>query len=266
MFDLILGMDRWALRVAAYAGLMTDSYPPFRFDSGADEPDVTTIEQTPLPTPGQSGWTGGRIASVFIGALLLVTGGAIAVTGGAGLWLDGTQRDTSGFISTDSRSFQGEGDALEFGTVELHWSTAEWVVADNWLGDIRLRASQDTFIGIGPAADMARYLSGVDRDEVDIAGSVVTYRHRSGGAPDDPRSQAFWAVSGTGQVSWRAEPGTWTVVVMNADGSRVVDTRVTAETTVPALRPVSIGLLIGGAALFVMGAMLLVVAAIRASR
>jgi hypothetical protein len=85
IYDFVLGMDRWALRVAAYTGLMTDEYPPFRLDMGGTDPGSVPAGPTPPPPvapavaapagpvaaggPPASRWSAGRIVSVVIGAV-----------------------------------------------------------------------------------------------------------------------------------------------------------------------------------------------------
>ena len=52
IFDFVLGLDRWVLRVAGYAGLMTDKYPPFRLDMGGPDPGTLTLLSAAGPGPG----------------------------------------------------------------------------------------------------------------------------------------------------------------------------------------------------------------------
>ena len=52
IFDFVLGLNRWVLRVAGYAGLMTDRYPPFRLDMGGRDPGTLTLPPAAGPGTG----------------------------------------------------------------------------------------------------------------------------------------------------------------------------------------------------------------------
>ena len=52
IFTLVVGLNRWAFRVVAYAALMRDEYPPFRLDQGGADPASVPSTSPPAPVDG----------------------------------------------------------------------------------------------------------------------------------------------------------------------------------------------------------------------
>ncbi|EHR51417.1 hypothetical protein SacmaDRAFT_3191 [Saccharomonospora marina XMU15] len=271
IFDFVLGMDRWVIRVAAYATLMTDEYPPFRLDMGGHDPAGEIEGGTVRPTPAapQHGWTTGRVVSVVVGAVLAL-GAMGLITGGASLlWLDRAERDADGYV-TVSETYSTGGYAIASDTIELRGTPADWEAASGFLGDVRVSAEsvngRPVFVGIAPSREVADYLAGTEYAVVQDAGSGEDLALRNGGPlPAPPTQQDFWTTQsagpGTQSISWPAASGDWTVVVANADGSAGVNVRAQAGATVPSLLWIGIGVLVGGILLFALGAVLVGVAA-----
>ena len=111
------------------------------------------------------------------------------------------------------------------------------------LGKVRVtsESGRRVFVGIGPAADVDAYLANVRRDvatSFDVSPS--DFRVRPGGAPTSlPVTQHFWAAqtvgSGTQRLTWTPQDGHWRVVVMNADGSANVVSRLSVGARAPHL-------------------------------
>lgn len=241
IFDFLIGLNRWAFRVAAYASLMTDQYPPFRLDMGGQDPGtvpgaaavpeaaappggavppgaapgyaVGAPAGTPSPPAGPptaTGWTAGRVASVAIGGVFLLMalgfGSAAAALGFA----NSTMRDDDGFLMSPDRTFSTETYAVVSDNIEMHVDTPSGRIPEGIVGDTRITADATgetpVFLGIGPTDEVRAYLAGVAR--VTVVGmdeDGPDYRFSDGTAPETPPGELdFW-------VEQAESPGTQTI-------------------------------------------------------
>ncbi|KRF30313.1 DUF4389 domain-containing protein [Nocardioides sp. Soil805] len=319
IFDLVLGLNRWVLRVAAYAGLMTDAYPPFRLDMGGDDPGTGVLAldappapaapapaapstgtavtlppghvpavppaqqpfagqpptQGPPPTarhdigPPAQRWGAGRVLAVVLGSLMALTALGL-LAGGAALRIgDSVLRDDNGYLMSDSSTFESPGLAVTSRTIHLDDGSVDLDLASRWLGTVRVLATSqgtsDVFVGIAPTTAADDWFRGV-------AHSTVLDASGTGGDPETayvdgptpvrpPGDESFWVASATGPgpqaLTWEPVDGDWTVVVMNADGTAPVRSRVAVGAEVPVLDDVADGLLITGALLLPLSGLVL---------
>jgi hypothetical protein len=270
IFDLVLGMNRWVLRVCAYAGLMTDEYPPFRLDLGGDDPGGTLTVPRPRPAAPieQPPRTGPRVLSVVVGALLLLVGVLAAPAGVVLGWMD-QHRDGTGYVATGTEPLRTSTAALTTNDVVIHVEGSRWL--SDQMGTVRIQVSgageTPVFVGLAASADVDRWLGGVAHDvvrDVTVRPLDAAYTRHPGRlvqAPA-PAAQPFWVeqASGTGAqtLSWSLTAGTWTVVVANADGTPGVDVRAEVAAELPHLGAVAFGLLALGAAALAAGLVLVV--------
>jgi hypothetical protein len=326
IYDFVLGMDRWVLRVAAYAALMTDRYPPFRLDMGGTDPGSqpllpppgpagpglaaagSTASSEPVAAPGpigygtvasgtggagaHSGWSGGRIVALVVGALLSLLSTGPLIGGAALLWADRTQRD-DGWLSSPQARASTDGYALVSDDISLDTTGADWVI-DDVLGRVRLEATvpggDDVFVGVAPSSAVAGYLAGVARTRIDDLGDEQdrwgwdwisgggangyridpgTMSTFPGGPPASaPGDLTIWTASTEGRgaqtLEWAPEDGDWTVVVMPADGTSGFSADLSVAATAPGLPWLAGGLLGVGAVLLGAGVLLIVLAVHRA--
>ncbi|MGJ7450302.1 DUF4389 domain-containing protein [Aquipuribacter sp. MA13-6] len=302
LFDLVLGLDRWVLRVLAYAALMTDAYPPFRLDQGGADvvPPVGPGPAGPTAVPrsepagaptrpvaadgaggpgaGGTGPTGARsggvgaVVALVTGLLLLVPGAGLVALGGTALAVD-AQRDPDGYTTAPERTLSSPTAVISVEDVDLDVDAAagDWLSSQG-LGTLRVRATAtdggEVFVGIAPQSALDPWLEGVEHDRVEELGFRSALYQRQEGAPSagPPADADFWvaSVEGTGpqELTWPATDGRWGLVLAGADGTPGVDVVVDVGARLPELTPVAVPTLVGGVVLLGLAAALVLAGAV----
>lgn len=232
------------------------------------------LPQPPKAAARASGWTGGRITALVIGALLVLVSVVLLGAGGTALWANVAKRD-AGYLTTDVQEFSSPGSALATEPTDLGSPWTDWLYSPALLDEVRIRVTPvapgpELFVGIGPSAEVDRYLAGVSHTHISefFTNRVEFIDGATAGSP--PATQGFWVASasghGTQTVEWDPTDGSWTVVVMNADGQPGI-AAVAADlgARYPALVWIAFGVLAGGA-VFLVGGVLLILGAVRRSR
>ena len=229
-------------------------------------PGAPPAMQTPPQAAARpSGWATGRITALVIGALLVLIAVTLLGGGGTGLWAELTQRD-AGYVTTDVHAFSTSGSALATEPTQLGSPGVGWLYSPGLLGKVRIRvtplsAGPALFVGIGRSGDVDRYLAGVNHTVIsDFFGNKV--EAVGGGTPRSaPGTQRFWVASSAGPgartLNWDPHGGSWTVVVMNANGRPGIGVQADLGARMPAVLWIAIGLLIAGAVLLAGGALLI---------
>jgi hypothetical protein len=196
---------------------------------------------------------------------LAVIGGAVAgflavgllIAGGVVLWVN-SKKDHAGYISTASEPFATNAYAMTSGDLDVNLDAPGWIVNRDHYGKVRLKVSphggKPVFVGVAPTRDVEAYLGRSAHETVsDISYSPfnASYTYHEGKRrPALPTTQRFWVASahgaGTQTVTWNVKRGSWSIVVMNADGSAVVDTAISAGARLPFLAALGWGSVGGG--------------------
>lgn len=209
-----------------------------------------------------------RTTTVVVGALVgLLALGMIAI-GGVLLWAD-SKKDEQGYIHTDTERFATRTAAIATDNLDLDSSGPGWLTSHDRYGNMRLEVSsrngKPVFVGIARTKDASAYLRGTAHATVTDFHSDpfrAVYRAEPGSAPAAPASKPIWAASaqgkGTQTVIWDVKHGNWSVVLMNADGSRGVDAGVSAGADFPILAALAWGSVGGGLVLLGVASLLIV--------
>jgi hypothetical protein len=202
-----------------------------------------------------------RTALIAAGIVLTVTGGMVAAGGGALTAAVGSDSTLStgrhAITSQTSALVTDEGDINDFDAGFLGHPAIKLSISGS---------GKPVFVGVGPAAEVDRYLAGAGVETVtdfDVRPFELTTTVSEGTKQlSSPVDQSFWVAQSEGSskaaTTWKIHDGSYRVVVMNVDGSAGIDVDGRFGLHVPRLTAIGRTLLGGGLGVLLIGVTLLV--------
>ncbi len=207
------------------------------------------------------------------------------MAGGGLMWAEKALRDSEGFYTTPAIQLEKDSHAIVTGHANIDlggdWEWISWGRRWHPSDFLTLKiegsssdSSKQIFIGVAETSDLERYLTGVEYDEITdfkFRRLKPEYTNHPGTSePLAPTSQTFWTASvhgtGTQTLEWGIEEGTYSLALMNEDGSRGLDLAASVGVKVPPVAwGIGIGLLVVGL-VFLGVAILMIYLAVRKSK
>jgi hypothetical protein len=196
--------------------------------NGGEQPSTSNTAVSPARP--RSNWTASRVIGMVFASIGGLIGLALLPGGIAVLAAYAFDRDDDGYFNTDRKQLESATYAITTGDIDLGADEFDWA-PDKILGKVRLQvdSKKPVFVDIGPNEEVDRYLRGVAHDElIDFDGDHPRFDlHKGRALQTPPRAQHFWVAKSVGSgeqaLTWDAEFGRWTAVVMNADAARGID-------------------------------------------
>jgi hypothetical protein len=202
----------------------------------------------------------GRRLRIAIGVTLVVLGVFATVGGAALVSLVGAD----GSVGIAPTRLIGSGYAITLPQLDVPSLPAGQHVTL----DVSLQqGDRAMFLGIAPSDAVDGYLRNVPIDvieKIDQPGAARTSGVTGNAQPAAPEAQPFWVISAAGDapsISWTAQPGAWTLVVMATPPHRPLNVTATGSVTLPILGPLGFVLLAIALAVLGVGAWIIVRAA-----
>ena len=208
----------------------------------------------------------GKIVLLVFGIIILLVSLVPLLAGGGLMWVEKALRDSEGFYTTPSIQLEKDSYAIvtEPANIDLgdDWEWISW--GRRWdpsdfltlkMEGSSSNPSTQIFLGIAQVSDLKTYLHDVKYDEVTdfrIRRPSLEYTDHPGTLrPEAPTTQGFWTASAHGEgrqtLEWGIEEGTYSLVLMNDDGSQGLDLAVSIGVKVPPVVGwIGVGLLVVG--------------------